>query len=153
MLSLPFLVALTFKSVRKEFFGLFLFLKSLIRYKSILPTDLREIDHMDGFEFERFLKPVFERHGYLAEVTQGSGDFGADLILHKGRKKYVVQAKRYNSNIGVSAVQQVVAAVNYYKATSAIVVTNQYFTHPAIELAKVNKVILIDRDKLSKMIL
>ncbi|MFJ5713714.1 restriction endonuclease [Neobacillus sp. NPDC093127] len=108
---------------------------------------------MDGFEFEKFLKPVFERQGYLTRVTQGSGDYGADLILRKGRKKYVVQAKRYNSNIGVSAVQQVVAAMNYYDANGAMVVTNQYFTPSAVKLAKVNGVKLIDRDSLSKMLL
>jgi restriction system protein len=128
------------------------FIKS-IRYKSGLPIDIREIDIMDGFAFEHFLKPLFERQGFLAHVTQGSGDYGADLILRKGRKKYVVQAKRYSSNIGVSAVQQVVAAINYYDDHGAIVVTNQYYTPAAVELAKVNGVKLIDRDSLAKMLL
>jgi restriction system protein len=153
MLLIPFFVALTHKPFREFVFGMIsVFIKS-IRYKSGLPINLNEIDDMDGFEFEHFLKPLFERQGYLAKVTQGSGDYGADLILRKGRKKYVVQAKRYSSNIGVSAVQQVVAAVNYYDAHGAIVVTNQYFTHAALELAKVNGVRLIDRDSLAKMLL
>lgn len=152
LLMLPFLVGLTFKSFRKLMFDMIVVFIKSIRYKSGLPIDIREIDGMNGLEFELFLKPVFDRQGYLAQVTQGSGDYGADLILRKGRKKYVVQAKRYNSNIGVSAVQQVVAAISYYGAHGAIVVTNQYFTPAAIELAKVNEVRLIDRNELGKML-
>jgi restriction system protein len=153
MLLIPFLVTLTYKPVRTLFFDMIAVLIKSIRYKSGLPVDIREVDNMDGFAFEHFLKPVFERQGYVAKVTQGSGDYGADLILRKGRKKYVVQAKRYGSNIGVSAVQQVVAAVNYYNAHGAIVVTNQYFTPAAVELAKVNRVKLVDRDSLAKMLI
>jgi restriction system protein len=111
-----------------------------------------DIDRMDGLEFEKLLKPLFERQGYIAEVTQGSGDYGADLILWKGTKKYVVQAKRYSSNMGVSAVQQVVGAIKYYKASGAMVVTNQYFTPAAINLAKSNGVRLIDREALAEMV-
>jgi restriction system protein len=114
--------------------------------------ELYEVDEMNGFEFENYLAPIFEKYGYRAEVTKGSGDFGADLILRKGRKKYVVQAKRYNNTIGVSAVQQIVAAVGYYKADGAMVVTNNYFTPAAADLAKHNGVQLIDRDELSYMI-
>jgi restriction system protein len=114
--------------------------------------DLYEVDGMDGLDFEHYLVPLFEKLGYRAEVTKGSGDFGADLILHKGRKKYVVQAKRYSSSIGVSAVQQVVGAIRYYGAHGAMVVTNNYFTPAAEDLAKHNKVRLIDRDELSHMI-
>jgi restriction system protein len=152
MLLMPFFVALTHKPFRKFVFGMITVFIKAQRYKSGLPIDIREIDKMDGLEFEQFLKPVFERQGYLAEVTQGSGDYGADLILRKGTKVYVVQAKRYSSNIGVSAVQQVVAAVNVYNANGAIVVTNQYFTPAAVELAKVNRVRLINRDELGKML-
>jgi restriction system protein len=153
MLSIPFCYAMTRKPFRKFVLtSILVFIKSF-RYKSVLPIELRDIDYMDGLQFEKFLKPVFERQGYITEVTKGSGDYGADLILRKGHKKLVVQAKRYSSNIGVSAVQQVVAAVNFYKANGAIVVTNQYFTPAAIQLAKVNGVRLIDRDELARMVL
>ncbi|WP_423410233.1 restriction endonuclease [Heyndrickxia sp. MSNUG] len=152
MLLIPFFVLLTYKPVRKKLFEVIrVFIKSL-KFRNGIPVDIEEIDKMDGFEFEHFLKPIFERQGYVTTVTQGSSDYGADLILRKGHKKYVVQAKRYSSNIGVGAVQQVVGAIRYYRASGAIVVTNQYFTPAAIELAKVNKVRLIDRDKLAEMV-
>lgn len=152
LIFFPFLIAMAFKPFRKMLFKVvMLFIKSF-RHKGMLPIDIREVDNMSGLEFEQFLKPIFERQGYMVNVTQGSGDYGADLLLRKGFKKYVLQAKRYSGNIGISAVQQVVAAVNYYNAQGAIVVTNQYFTKAAVQLAKANNVDLIDRERLGRMI-
>jgi restriction system protein len=153
LMLLPFIIGMFYKPFRRVvFYVMGVFWKRLTA-RNALPVNISEIDLMDGIAFEQYLKPVFERQGYFATVTRGSGDYGADLILRKGRKKYVVQAKRYSSNIGVSAIQQVVAAVKYYKAHGAIVVTNQYFTPAAVQLAKVNGVRLIDREKLAKMML
>ncbi|MBU9721347.1 MULTISPECIES: restriction endonuclease [Bacillaceae] len=113
---------------------------------------INEVDSMDGLEFEHFLKPLFEAKGFHAKVTQGSGDFGADLKLTKQGRTTVVQAKRYSNSIGVSAIQQVVSAKAVYKAQDAIVVTNQFYTPAAKKLAKVNRVKLIDRNELKDMI-
>jgi restriction system protein len=153
MIAIPFFVGLTYKPFRKFVTDTLSVIIKSYRYKQALPIDLHEIDAMAGLEFEWFLKPVFERQGYRAEVTQGSGDYGADLVLRKGRKKYVVQAKRYSNNIGVGAIQQVVAAMPLYRAQSGIVVTNQYFTPAAVQLAEANGVRLIDREELAKMML
>jgi restriction system protein len=113
--------------------------------------DLNEVDKMSGLEFEQFLVPLFEKLGYQAHVTKGSGDFGADLVLHRKHKKIVVQAKRYSKTIGVSAIQEIVAAKGYYNASGAMVVTNNYFTPAAENLAQANKVRLLDRDELIYM--
>ncbi|MFV8830520.1 restriction endonuclease [Alkalihalobacterium sp. APHAB7] len=116
------------------------------------PLRTTNFDKMNGHEFEHFLAPLFRKQGYIVEVTRGSGDFGADLVLRNMKgKKTVVQAKRYSSNIGVSAIQEIVAAKPMYKATNAIVVSNRYFTPAAEKLAKANGVKLIDRDELIRM--
>lgn len=60
----------------------------------------------------------------------------------------VVQAKRYQKNVGVEAVQQVIGSMRYYDADYAMVVTNSYFTASAIKLAEANDVLLWDRDQL-----
>lgn len=105
-------------------------------------------DDMTGEEFENFLKTIFERLGYEVETTPISGDFGADLILTKNNERIVVQAKRYSSTVGISAIQEIFAAKKYYSASSAMVVTNNYFTSAAIELAVSTKITLWDREKL-----
>jgi restriction system protein len=114
---------------------------------------LAEIDEMDGYKFEEFMKRVYEQLGYSVCQTPLSGDQGADLILtSKKRTRIAVQVKRYSGKVSNSAVQEVVAAKGFYKCTEGIVVTNSYFTNSAKELAKANFIDLVDRDKLEKMV-
>ncbi|PEP15640.1 endonuclease [Bacillus wiedmannii] len=103
---------------------------------------------MNGQQFEEFLSYLYGFYGYQTEVTKGSGDFGADLVLKNNNEIIVVQAKRYKNKVGLQSVQEVVAAKAYYNASQAWVVTNSYFTKPAYELADANDVLLVNRDLL-----
>lgn len=116
-------------------------------------SGIKEIDMMSGYEFEEYLKALFKRLGYKAVVTKKSGDYGADLVL-KGRKRIVVQAKRYRkkNNVGINAVREVYGAKAYYEADEAWVVTNSYYTRQANELARKCNVKLLNRDELQKFI-
>jgi restriction system protein len=120
--------------------------------KPVRPT-LAEIDEMDGYKFEEFMKCVYEYLGYSVYHTPFSGDQGADLILtSKGKTKIAVQVKRYSGKVSNSAVQEVVAAKGFYKCTEGIVVTNSYFTDSAKQLAEANFIDLVDRNELEKLI-
>ncbi|WP_048117056.1 restriction endonuclease [Methanosarcina barkeri] len=101
---------------------------------------LTKIDVMEGEYFENFLKSVFENLGYSVKGTKRTGDQGADLILSKDMIKIAVQVKRYSSKVSNKAVQEVVASKVLYKCTEGLVVTNNYFTNSAIELAKANSI-------------
>lgn len=105
-----------------------------------------------GVDFENVLKRIYESYGYKVSGTKTSGDQGADLILEKEGKKTVVQAKYYSSSVGNSAVQEVTAAIAYYKADKGIVVTNSTFTSSAISLASANNIELVDGNKLNELI-
>lgn len=107
-----------------------------------------DIDSMSGIEFEHFLHRLFIYEGYDAKLTKASNDQGADLILTKNGENTVVQAKRYLGAVSNSAIQEVVAAKAYYRCENALVITNSYFTKAAINLALLNKVTLLDREKL-----
>jgi len=110
-----------------------------------------EIDLMDGQEFEVFLERLFRKIGYSVTRTPYVRDQGADLIVEKLGERMVVQAKRSNQQVSNKAIQEAVAALKHYSASKAIVVTNNYFTKGAIDLARSNNVILIDKDKLNKL--
>lgn len=119
--------------------------------KFILGLKTKDIDQMEGLEFEKYVASWLRSHGFKSiSVTQGSGDFGVDITARKSNIKYAVQCKRYSGNVGLSAVQEVVAGMNYYGCQKGIVVTNSYFTKQAQLLADSNDVKLIDRDSLSK---
>ena len=110
-----------------------------------------EIDQMSGRNLKSMLGTLFETHGYRATYTPTTGDFGADLVLKKGKDVVVVQAKRYKSSVGITAVQEVIPALKMYDANAAWVISNSYYTKAAIKLAKSNHVRMINRDELVQM--
>lgn len=123
------------------------------RTERIKRSGIMDIDKMEGVQFEQYLGHLFRAQGYKVQVTKAAGDYGADLIIQKNGKKIVVQAKRYSKNVGIKAVQEAQAAIAHYGAAEARVVTNSDFTAAAYDLAKSNKVRLINRDALVEMIL
>jgi restriction system protein len=62
---------------------------------------IADVDRMDGATFERFLVSLFRRLDYRVEHTGRRGDFGADLVVSKGGRRTVVQAKCWKRNVGV----------------------------------------------------
>ena len=118
------------------------------RYK----WSLFRVDRMKGHDFERLMKEVYSLLGYKVEETKKSGDQGIDLIIKKHFKKIGVQLKRYSKPVGNSAVQEAVAGKKYYKLDKVLVLTNRSFTKSAIELAKANKVELLGREDLKKLL-
>ncbi len=119
----------------------------------LLRKSLQEIDQMNGYEFEKYMKEMYAFLGYSVKHTPYVGDQGADLILKStDGEKTAVQVKCYSGNVPNKAVQEVVASMKLYGCTKGAVVTNSYFTNASIELAKANDIELIDRKKLSEMV-
>lgn len=106
------------------------------------------VDAMDGYGFEKFLAELFQTAGFEVEGTKLSGDQGADLFVTRLGKKIVIQAKNYSGNVGNAAVQEAIAAKNFYSCDEAMVVTNSYFTRSALELANTTGVRLVSRREL-----
>ncbi len=121
----------------------------LVRKRRLLPLPM---DEMEGHDFEYYCADLLRYNGYEdVEVTKGSGDFGVDILMSKGEVTYAVQCKCYDKPIGVKAVQEVYAGKDYYERMIGVVMTNQYFTQPACELASRLRVILWDRDRLKNL--
>lgn len=117
-----------------------------------IPFD-KPYDEMEGHEFEYFCGDILGKSGFTEiEVTKGSGDQGIDIIAYKDDIKYGIQCKCYSQNIGNKAVQEAFAGKTFYGCHIAAVLTNQYFTKSAHELAQKNGVLLWDRDRLEQFI-
>lgn len=110
------------------------------------------IDQLNGYEFEGFLKTLSSKMGYQVEQTRLSGDQGADLVIVKFGEKTVIQAKRFGGKVGNKAVQEIMAAISLYEAQKGMVITNNYFTPAAVKLANANNIELVDRDALEELI-
>ena len=119
----------------------------------LLTKGITDIDLMEGYMFEDYLRILLFYLGFKVSQTQKSRDYGADLILidPQTNKKIIVQAKRYSKPVGSKAVQEIATAQIHYKSDEAWVITNNIFTPQAEQLAKENNVRLIDRNELIEM--
>ena len=114
---------------------------------------LKQLDKMDGHQFEYACADILKANGYKhVKVTRGSGDFGVDIIAEKDKVRYAIQCKRYNHKLDNTPIQEVVGGLAYYQCDKGAVMTNQYFSEPAKQLAQVNDIELLDRDTLSHMV-
>ena len=118
--------------------------------QALTKISIKDIDIMDGYIFEDFLVELFNNLGYESIATPKTGDQGADLIIKKNGIKTIVQAKRYSSTVSNKAIQEAIAAKQYYNADDSLVVTNNYFTKSAKDLAQKSNVRLWNRDKLKE---
>lgn len=127
----------------------FILIRKLYKLKirnMYLSCTIQDIDEMTGIQFEYFLLYKFRQRKYKVKTTPITGDYGADLVLKKRKEKIVVQAKRYQNDVGIAAVQEVIGSIAFYGAEKGMVITNSYFTPNAINLADANDIILWDRN-------
>jgi HJR/Mrr/RecB family endonuclease len=118
---------------------------------------IAKVDKMSGQEFELFVEKLFrvleKDKIQKTEFTPPTGDQGCDLIVHyRDGQKLGIQCKRYASAVNNKAVQNIVAAKAMYGLTLMMVFTNNEYTPGAKEAARSNRVELVDRDQLIKMI-
>lgn len=124
----------------------------LLRWLWKKPRRFSGLDEMEGHDFEFFCANLLERRGFIeVEVTKGSGDYGIDILAEKDGVTYAIQCKCYSAPVGVKAVQEAYAGRDYYDKMVGAVLTNQYFTAPAVDAAKKLKILLWDRGYLERM--
>ena len=121
----------------------------LQRARRRMPEDF---DLMEGHDFEYYCAELLRKSGFQeVEVTRGSGDYGIDILAEKEGVTYAIQCKCYASAVGVKAVQEAYAGRDYYDRMVGAVLTNQYFTQPAVDAARKLKILLWDRDYLEDL--
>ena len=111
-----------------------------------------EMDFMEGYEFEHYCAGLLSDHGFTdVEVTRESGDYGVDVLAQREGVTYAIQCKCYSAPVGIRAVQDVYAGRDYYDRMVGVVMTNQYFTAPAVKFARKLNILLWDRDYIEAM--
>lgn len=117
-------------------------------------NELIYIDNLpNGWQFEHYTANLLKKIGYSnVKVTNGSGDYGVDVLASKDGVRYAIQCKLYSNPVGNKAVQEIVSGKIYYNCDKAVVITNNYFTSAAQKLANATGVELWDRNVLSRLI-
>lgn len=115
---------------------------------------------MDWEEFEHLVRELFGKvfgsDGAEVRVTQASRDQGVDAIAFDPDPirggKFVIQAKRYNNVVPVSAVRDLYGTMINEGAAKGILVTTSHYGNDSREFAKDKPITLIDGANLVHML-
>ena len=135
--------------------------RRFIESKEILDsigTD-NNLAEMDWEDFEQLVREVFSKEfskeGAEVNVTQSSRDGGVDAIAFDPDPirggKFVIQAKRYNNVVPISAVRDLYGTMINEGATKGILVTTSYFGSDSQSFVKDKPLTLIDGQNLIYM--
>ena len=104
-----------------------------------------------GIRFEKYCMEILKQHGWEVKETPNTGDQGVDLIASINDLRICIQCKDHEKAIGNKAVQEISAGKLFWKGTHAILVSKSGFTKSAQQLAKSNKVRLINEYQLKDL--
>lgn len=119
---------------------------------------IQDLDKLSPLSFEAAIGVLIEKiYDGDAWLTPTTNDKGADIVFFGVHSNLLIQVKNSASSLGIKAGQEIKYALTNYKYEYGkifipMVVTNNYFTKSAIDLAEKNEVELIDRDTLNKWI-
>ena len=112
---------------------------------------------MDWQDFEHLIRQLFgnifgSASGGEVKITRASRDAGVDAVAFDPDPirggKFVIQAKRYNNVVGVSAVRDLYGTMINEGAGKGILVTTSYFGKDSYDFAKDKPLQLIDGSQL-----
>ena len=145
------------KSIRKlETEDWFVFIASQIE-KSCLKLTGKDYSNKNnesykkGIRFENHCMQILKQNGWEVKETPNTGDQGVDLIASINDLRICIQCKYHEKAIGNKAVQEISAGKLFWKGTHAILVSKSGFTKSAQQLAKSNKVKLINEFQLKDL--
>ena len=106
---------------------------------STLSTNENLLD-LNPYQFETLIRDLFGKMGYDTYQTRARRDGGVDCVAWyrepAGKRKTVIQAKRYSNVVPVSDVRDLLGAVLKERAGTGILVTTSAFTRGAHEFAR-----------------
>lgn len=106
---------------------------------------------IDPYQFEHEIAILFKKHGFIVEVTKGSGDQGIDIKLLKGGKRGIVQCKRFKSKVSPSTARELYGAIKHGNYHFGFIVCPSSFSKSTFEFTKTKPITLIGLERIIKM--
>ena len=115
-------------------------------------VQFKNIDAMDGLEFEHYVAKLLRRNGFHNVSLTEKYDLGVDIIAEKDGIRWGIQVKHYSGLVKAHAVRQVVTGLKLYNCDQSIVISNGIYSSVAKRLAAANDCLLIDRRGLKQLL-
>lgn len=112
--------------------------------------DRAALENMSWQAFEQLVGEYFRRQGYAVEESGGGGpDGGVDLVVSRGKDRYLVQCKRWKArNVDVATVRELYGVMAAQGAVGAFVVSSGNFTDEARKFSEGREIDIISGDEI-----
>lgn len=114
------------------------------------------LDSVDPKEFERLIKNLLQKMGFIAEVTKDSHDGGIDVIALSNNPitggRIIVQCKRRKDTIPVEIIRDLYGALTHERANKGILIATSNFSYDCEKFADGKPIELIDRRRLELLL-
>lgn len=113
------------------------------------------IQELEWKKFEELSVAYYLEKGIKAETTQLGADGGIDIKLYQdetGKPTTIIQCKSWASQVGVKQIREFLGVMTHEKIAKGFYMTSSGYTNDAIEIAKSNKITLINGEMLLMMI-
>lgn len=121
------------------------FKRGALHAQAAANPDPGALNAMSWQQFEALVGEAFRRKGYSVRGTGGGADGGADLVLKKGGKVFLVQCKQWRAvKVGVNVVHELDGVMAAQGAAGGFVVSSGVFTDEAAAFVRGKRIELID---------
>src|SRR5450830_1520592 len=113
------------------------------------------IQELEWKKFEELSVAYYLEKGIKAETTPLGADGGIDIKLYQddtGKATTIIQCKSWASQVGVKQIREFLGIMTHEKIAKGFYMTSSGYTNDAIEIAKSNKITLINGEMLLMMI-
>ncbi|MCW4012510.1 MAG: restriction endonuclease [Candidatus Bathyarchaeota archaeon] len=114
------------------------------------------LENLSGAEFENLIEELVQKMGFITKTRTRGADGGIDIHAVNNQPilqgDYIIQCKRYSNPVGVAIVRDLYGVVHSRNANKGIIITNSYFTKPALDFVKDKQLELINGDKLVQLL-
>jgi HJR/Mrr/RecB family endonuclease len=107
---------------------------------------------LSPYEFEKEIALLFERQGYKASVTKGSGDGGIDILIEKEGLEGIIQCKRFKNKVSPGPIRDLYGTMKAGNHKFGIAVCPSGFSDKAYEFSKGKNIKLIGLKQIMEMV-
>ena len=107
-----------------------------------------QIAKMDKSQYVVYIARLFSQKGYSVKLTPVIDNYGIDMLVTKSGSTYAVACLQANKVVSAEDFSYMVDSVLNYTANTCLILTNTYFNKQAVDYAKANNFLLVDRSAL-----
>lgn len=106
--------------------------------------DPNYLDSIDAMEFENLVARFFQEHGFNIHTQNKEGFSEIDLVIKRGRTRYLIEIKKLKTQslVSVETIRKLLSIVSNRPYTVGVIITTSGYTASALALGSSKHIIM-----------